>query len=246
MPAASVHASDGFVTPVKVPPGGTVTIDVRDCAAGTTTVVIDIAPVGGAAFVDLSAAAVDGRAVFTTLLPIDLAVGAYEVHVMCKDVDATTIDTGLLTFEVAALTVGLSPSSGPVGTRVQITGSGCPGLQIAEKVVAFIEGASDETPTWDRTRTDGVVGVPNADGSFALSLVVPAGSPLGENIVSVWCVTYRLQGGSPMVGPFLWTFTVTEAQVPATGSAVWPIAWLALGLVTLGSVLVRAGRRQAS
>lgn len=237
-PASIAHAASGDVLPYRVPPGGMVSIDVFDCAAGTTTVVIDIGPQGGVAFLDDSTAAVDGAAHFDERVPIDAVDGTYLVRVMCKDDGASTIDTAELTFEVATLSLQLSPSSGPVGTNFMASGSGCP-TGVTDRVYAFIEGASDDQPVWDPSRQDSSSALPAVDGSFSIQMRVPATAPTGENLVSVYCVS---EGGSALAGPFLSTFTVTAGTVPATGAPSMPIVWLAGAALAAGALLLTARR----
>ncbi len=229
----------GQVLPEVVPPGAAISIDTFGCPApATTTIAIDILPQGGTAFLDDSAAAVDGAAWFDEQLPIDLVPGPYTVRIFCKDTDATTIDSGELSFTVATLGLQLSPTSGPVGTRATVTGAGCPTGR-TEFVVVWFEGASDDTPVWN-PRRDGFVGSPNEDGTFAVTFTVPAGAVLGENLISVWCVS---EGGSALTGPFLTAFTVTPGSVPSTGVAQWPLVAGATALTLAGWVLCRVSRR---
>lgn len=240
MPASITHAASGDVVPYRVPPGGMVSIDIFGCASGTTAVVIDIGPEGGAALLDDAAAAVDGAAHFDERVPIDASNGSYVVRVWCKNDDATTIDTAELTFEVATLSLQLSRSAGPVGSAFTVSGSGCP-TGVTDRVFAFIDGAGDDQPVWDPSRQDGASALPEVDGSFTVPMRVPASAPLGENLVSVYCVS---EGGSALAGPFLSTFIVTEADavVPATGAPTMMIVWLATGLLAAGMVLLTARR----
>jgi hypothetical protein len=239
-PASTLAAgtATGQVLPEVVPPGAAISIDVFNCPApATTTIGIEILPQGGVGFLDDSAAAVDGAAMFEEQLPIDAAPGPYTVRIFCKDTDATTIDTGELTFTVSTLGLQLSKSSGPVGTSVTVTGAGCP-LGRTEFVALWFEGASDETPVWDPQR-DGFVGMHNEDGTFAITFTVPSDAVLGENLISVWCVS---EGGSALTGPFLTTFTVTESMVPETGVAQWPLVLTGAALLLAGMTLRRVSR----
>lgn len=249
LPVSTVHAVSGVVLPGVVSPGAQISIDLIDCAAGTTTAVIDVGPVGGTPFAEASAAVTDGSASLSVRVPIDAAAGDYVVRVMCKDDDATTIDTAELPFRVAVLGLQLSPSTGPVGTRFTVTGSGCP-VGLTSLAFVWIEGASDDVPMWDPTRT-GTGAEPNPDGSFSVRVTVPATAPTGENLVTAWCVS---EGGSALAGPFLNTFVVTEGQgggtgggtgeIPDTGSSTVVILSLAAALLAAGTVLRSAARRR--
>ena len=240
MPASPAHAAaTGTVLPYRVPPGGIVTIDTFDCAAGTTTVVIDIAPQGGAAILDDSAAAVDGAAHFVERMPIDATAGMYDVRIMCKDLDATTIDTGSIPFEVAVLGLRVTPAAGPVGTTIHITGGGCP-IGVTDRVFAFIDGIGDDQPVWDPTRTDGTSVVNEPDGSFSIWMTVPARLSLGDNDITVYCVS---EGGSALAGPFRHGFQVTEGVIPPTGATPMLLLWSAIGLTCAGVLLLGIRRR---
>lgn len=238
---ASVSAAGsatGQVLPEVVPPGATIAIDVFNCPSpATTTIAIEILPDGGVGFLDDSAAAVDGGALFTEVLPTDAAVGGYTVRIFCKDTDATTIDTGELTFTVATLGLTLSPSSGPVGTQFTASGSGCP-VGRTEFVAVWFQGAGDDVPVWDPLHT-AVTATPNEDGTFAVPVTAPSGTALGEYLVVAWCVS---EGGSALTGPFQRAFTVTQGTVPATGAS--PMVWPALAVVLVGVTLVAVARRR--
>lgn len=103
-----VHASEGVtghVVPEVVTPGGAITIDVLACPVpATTTIEVELLPQGGAGFWNDSAAAVDGAAQFATVVPASAAAGTYVVRIWCRDLDANEVDTGEITFRVAAAT----------------------------------------------------------------------------------------------------------------------------------------------
>lgn len=240
VPAGAADGVTGQVLPEVVPAGATVSIDVINCPVETTTTIaIDISPQGGAAFLDDAKAADNGGAVFTEKVPIDATPGTYVVRIWCRDEDASEVDTGQLTFQVASLGLQLSPRSGPVGTRLTATGSGCP---VGRTEVAFLwfEGASDETPVWDPTH-GGVGAPPNEDGTFTVHFTVPTTAVQGENLVSVWCVS---EGGSALTGPFMSAFTVTEGSIPPTGLGQDLLFGAGLTVV-LGGLLVLFSSRAA-
>jgi len=235
---SAVGSATGQVLPEVVPPGATIAIDIFNCPSpATTTITIEILPDGGVGFLDDSAAAVDGGATFTELLPTDTAAGGYTVRIFCKDTDATTIDTGELTFTVATLGLTLSPSSGPVGTQFTASGSGCP-VGRTEFVAVWFQGAGDDVPVWDPLRA-AFTATPNEDGTFAVPMAVSSVVSPGEHLVVAWCVS---EGGSALTGPFQRAFTVTQGTVPATGAN--PVIWPAAAVLVAGVLLVVAAARR--
>jgi LPXTG-motif cell wall-anchored protein len=245
LPVPVVNAVSGLILPFVTPPGSVVDVQVRDCAAGTTTIEIAISPVGGAAVLDQSAPAnVDGNARFSVTLPVDLTPGPHQVSIACMDDQATTIDTGVILFDVALLPVSVSPNSGPPGTMVTISGSGCPAR--TSLVLAKIVGASDDSPVFDATWT-GPGAVPNADGSFVLTQQVPVNAPSGENQVIVFCIAV----GKPTIalgGPGYAVFNVVNAvdggTIPKTGVSVAATTAAGCALLVAGIGLMMLGRRR--
>jgi hypothetical protein len=251
LPSSTVHAVAGWVYPFVTPPGSMVDVQVRECAAGTTTVVIAISPVGGAAVLDQSAPAnVDGNARFAVRLPVDLTPGPHQVTVACMDDQATTIDSAVIPFEVAVLPVSVSPSSGPPGTTVTISGSGCPAS--ANVVVAKIAGASDDPPVYDQSWT-GPAGSPNADGSFVLTQQVPLTAPSGQNQVIVFCVLAGFPP-LPLAGPGFAVFNVTDGAnegnggnggtIPKTGTSAAAVTAAACVVLATGVGLIALSHRR--
>ena len=227
----------GVVVPFIVPPGGDFNVDVTNCPVDTVTVTVEVSPQGGSALLTGSTAADGDSAHFDLVLPIDAPVGAYDVRIACLDDGDVELDSTQLTFDVAILALTLSPTSGPVGTAVTASGTGCP-VGVTDVAFVHIEGASDDTPVWDPSLS-GTSQPAYADGSFSVPFTVPSGSPLGENLVTVWCVS---EGGEALAGPLMNTFMVTEATIPATGASSAPLLWLATAIVALGAALVAARR----
>jgi hypothetical protein len=113
-------------------------------------------------------------------VPGTLPVGVYDVETTCYEVSATfpppeltpVFDYASTALEVieeparGAVTATIDPISGPIGTTISVSGSGCPAVQVA---VALLAGTSFENAT---AQIDHVIVVPAADGTWSAELTV--------------------------------------------------------------------------
>jgi hypothetical protein len=154
--------------------------------------------------------------------------------------------------QTGSLTV--TPASGPIGTYVTITGSGCnnPGQATS---LSFESGdaASGLTGTLGAAGTPGLARIPtSADGAFTATFTIPAsfeqGSPQGLGGGPLVPGVYRFRSHPPICEA---RFTVTAfGPLPDTGGDPRPHAksppavWVALiGLFFVGSGAVTLIRR---
>jgi hypothetical protein len=240
---ASAAAVDNVTLPFTVPPGSFVEVNVTSCPVpGTATAVARLAPQGGAVQVEVTGDASGGAAELQALLPTDAVLGAWTAEASCLDANGDVVD-GPVSAEFTVATFELltiEPGTGPAGTTVTVTGSGCP-TGTTESVFARIEGASDDpVPAFDQTNP-GTPLVLGSGGSFSGRFTVPADSPEGENRVWVYCVS---EGGEPMAGPVVGVFVV-DNSLPPTGSPVVPLVLAGLIAVAFGLTLHIPTRRQS-
>jgi len=105
-----------------------------------------------------------------------------------------------------------SPRSGPPGTVITASGTGCPG--------ATNEGGVSLAPVGSQQPTAAVKIKPNAKGNWSSTLKVPSNAPVGEYLVSAICT---FESGTPNVyreNSFTVTpVTVSPAEKVPAGSA---------------------------
>ena len=112
----------------------------------------------------------------------------------------------------------MSPSSGPAGTSVSVSGSGCaPGLVLQPNNDFVRIAASTVPPT---TRELSVA----SNGSWSGSFTIPGGSPAGPVAVTAVCVTDNFDSLVTIYLPK--TFTVTGSVVPTTVTLPVPLPTL--------------------
>jgi len=129
-----------------------------------------------------------------------------------------------------AIQIAISPVAGEAGTIITINGSGAePGLAVRVVLAAQPAPASDVFETVEFS--------PNADGTFAVSLTVPPGTPDG---------TYYVRAEQTKAGgtiPFYYYnrfqvgSTIDSALLPTTGQSVSTPYALMLG-ITLPLLLI--------
>jgi hypothetical protein len=107
----------------------------------------------------------------------------------------------------AVLGFGMSPSSGPGGTVVQVSGTGCaPGITLSPA-----QGHVKISSTTLALSTDIAVA---ADGSWHGTFAVPANAPALPGLVTALCFTNGLPSLTTIYTPR--TFTVTGPLLPTT------------------------------
>lgn len=238
--APAAWAADLVVLPFKGPPGAPVHLFATGCPAGTVTVAFafrpasQTGPVFDPAQVLFRVPAPEGDATVElerSPIPLDAAPGQYAYDAFCLDQSGQVLDGPATTpFEVAVLPLTVTPNAGPVGTRVTVTGGGCP-VGTTDSAFVRIHGASDQIPPFDPA-DPGQFGAPiMPDGSLRVSFTVPRGLPDGENAIEAFCVS---EGGSALAGPGFAVFVVSGGLAP-TGFG------LGTGLLPVGAAAVLAG-----
>lgn len=113
-------------------------------------------------------------------VPGTLPTGVYDIEATCYESSGTTFPPQLIpVFDYApaaleviaepargAVTATIDPTSGPIGTTISVSGSGCPGVRIA---VALLAGTSVENAT---AQIDHVIVDPATDGTWSAELTV--------------------------------------------------------------------------
>ena len=177
-------------------------------------------------------------------VPIDASTGSYFFDAFCLDAGGTVIDgPASAAFEVAVLPLQVAPTQGSLGTKVTVTGGGCPPQSQFASV--RIRGASDEVPFFDPEAPGQPPPAPvQPDGTFTLSFEVPSGLPLGENAIESFCTVQPAEGPlNPVAGPGFAVFVATG--LAPTGSGAGTLPAVAVVLLVVGVVVLRAGRRTA-
>jgi hypothetical protein len=252
--AGAAAAVDAVPLPMKGPPGGNVDVNVTNCPTGTTEAIAVRLRIAGGSALPFDPAepgvvvvpATQPTVVVPFRVPTDTQPGAFAFDVFCLGAGNTVVDgPATVPFEVALLPVSVTPRQGPLGTQITVSGSGCP-TGLTDVVAVRIEGASDDVAPWDPADTDAFrfSAPPAADGSFSITLAVPADLPLGENSVQVFCIS---EGGSNLAGPGFGVFNVTEATVataplPRTGGYPAILILAGAALLFVGLLSMRGAR----
>jgi hypothetical protein len=171
-----------------------------------------VGPTGGAVVEQASAPAEGGAATLQIRIPTDATLGSWTATASCLDAGGDVVD-GPVTAEFTVANFPLltiEPGTGPAGTTVTVSGTGCP-TGVSDSVFVRIAGASDDpVPAFDPD-TPGTPLQLSTGGSFTGTLTVPADSPDGENQVWAYCVS---EGGSAVGGPIVGVFIVDNGLPP--------------------------------
>lgn len=109
----------------------------------------------------------------------------------------------------AVQTFSMSPTSGPPGTSVHVSGTGCaPGILLASSN-DFVEVSSTTGPTSSRFAV-------KTDGSWNGSFVVPANAPAAPAPVTASCISDGLQSLLTIYRPAVFTVTAGTSTTVAT------------------------------
>jgi hypothetical protein len=211
--AAPVAALDNVVLPFTVAPGAFVEVNVTSCPVpATATAAAEVGPTGGAIVEQASAPAEGGAATLQIRIPTNATLGSWTATASCLDAGGDVVD-GPVTAEFTVADFPLltiEPSTGPAGTTITVSGTGCP-TGVSDSVFVRIAGASDDpVPAFDPD-TPGTPLQLSTGGSFTGTLTVPADSPDGENQVWAYCIS---EGGSAVGGPIVGVFIVDNGLPP--------------------------------
>ena len=186
-------------TPDAGPAGSSIEVAGTLCGStdeGDYDVVVTVSPTGGGDPVTTAtfASSATGAWSGTVVIPEDTRAGTYTVSAVCRLDDAPRFPYASDSFEVqpgilagGALTI--SPTSGPSGTVITVTGTACE----ADTVDLGLGASTGESGGVVAETNDVPV---NDDGSFSGTLTVPAGSdPDATYSVGATCGTdnYALQ-----------------------------------------------------
>jgi hypothetical protein len=241
----SAVALEAVPLPMTAPPGAPVEVNVSDCPTGTTdSAAIRFRAAGGAApAFDPSEEGLTveqisgGGGTIDFLVPTSTTPGNYVFDVFCvSEGGGVTDGPETVPITIAVNRVTVSPGSGPAGTQVTASGSGCP-TGTTDQVFIRVRGASDDVPPFDAAEPNQFHGLPNPDGSYSVSFAIPANAPLGENAVESFCIS---EGGSVLAGPGFGVFVVEQAEHPRTGRATRGAMVVAISCIVLGFAMSRA------
>ena len=241
------------MAPVKGPPRAPIRLLV-DCPDPVASVAVQLRPASEAAptahdpakdlLPPVAHDAKLGPGIFLidTQIPIETAIGSYMIDVLCLDGAGTMMINGpvAVAFEVAALPLQVTPSEGPAGTKVKVTGGGCPAGTVSAWV--RIGGAEDEVRFFDPEAPTGQQATAvRPDGTFEVTIKVPADLTPGEASIQSFCASQPAEGPpEPLAGPGFAVFVV-NALAP-TGMDPGTLAAVAIAVVLVGVVLGRARR----
>ena len=205
---APVPASAGFthsisVSPTTARPTESVTVSgTSDCASVPYTVTLVYTNPAGDAATATASGTTDAAGEYTQAItiPEDAVAGepaSISSTILCSGGDATS-NTVNVTIAAWEGTISVSPTSGPVGTEVSITGANCYGDDI---VVAFGDGEEFPYEVEDVTL--------NEDRTFSATFTIPNEAGPGQYEFVAECPGSDFEGAA---------FTVT----PSTGGQPTP------------------------
>ena len=248
--AGAAGAVDAVPLPMKGPPGANVGVNVTNCPAGTTeSIAVRFRVAGGVGPAVRSRRTRSGRRARD---PADRRgpVPGPDRHqprrvpfdVFCLGAGNTVVDgPATVPFEVALLPVSVTPTQGPLGTHITVSGSGCR----QESPMSSQCASKAPVTTWpvDLAAPDAFrfSAPPAADGSFSC-VRGSSDLPLGENSVQVFCIS---EGGSNLAGPGFGLFIVTESTVatpplPRTGGNSAALIVAGAALLFVGALSLHA------
>jgi hypothetical protein len=127
--------------------------------------------------------------------------------------------------QTATLPLNVSPTSGPVGTVVDISGSGCLGPQGPGAVLVFALFAGEELPPVDADPDNPVIADAQGNWSFPVE-ILPEAAEAGTFDIAARC-TVNDGSGTVIAEYSRVPFTVTDGTPPPAPAPEAPVAEMA-------------------
>lgn len=189
----------------------------------------------------------DGREpgvfVVDTEIPLETPDGSVTFDVFCLDASNALVDgPASASFEVARLPLQITPDEGGPGTRVTVTGGGCP----AGSTIVFVRvgGAEDQIAPFDPEQPGQFTAPVATDGTFTVSFQMPRDLASGEISVQSFCATEPAEGPPvPTAGPGFAVFVL--AELPPSGASPAALVMAGTGLMLVGLAMQRLATGRA-